>query len=139
MNKLLVTLIVTLALTGCAANQNKHILAGDSAVQLRSFQSRAFDTTDQRKMLRTIIATLQDLGFVINKADADMGIISATKFSGYTIRMTVTSRPRGETQLLIRTSATYNLKAIEDPAPYQDFYTALSKSLFLTSHEVDGA
>lgn len=139
MNKILVALFITLSLAGCAANQNKHILAGDSAVQLRSIQSRAFDTTDQRKMLRTIIATLQDLGFVINKADEDMGIVSATKFSGYTIRITVTSRPRGKTQLLIRANATYNLKAIEDPEPYQDFYTALSKALFLTSHEVDAA
>jgi len=32
-----------------------------------------------KRRLRTIIATLQDLGFVVDKADADLGSVSATK------------------------------------------------------------
>ena len=35
------------------------------------------------------------------------------------VRLTVTMRPRGETQLVVRASAQYYLKAIEDPEPYQ--------------------
>jgi hypothetical protein len=26
---------------------------------------------------------------------------------------------------------------VEDPKPYQDFFTALEKSMFLTAHQVD--
>jgi hypothetical protein len=44
---------------------------------------------------------------------------------------------RGETRLAVRASALYNDKAIEVPLPYQDFFTALEKSLFLTAHQVD--
>jgi hypothetical protein len=113
------------------------VLSGGSAVELRSFQTRAFDTTDKHKMLRTTIATLQDLGFIIDKTDEDLGLVTGTKLSGYQIRMTVIVRPRGETQLAVRASAIYNNKPIEDPLPYQDFFTALEKGIFLTAHDID--
>jgi hypothetical protein len=51
--------------------------------------------------------------------------------------MTVTVRPRGQTQLLVRANAQYNLTAVEDPEPYQQFFAALEKSVFLTAHNVD--
>lgn len=92
---------------GCAVGNNAVLETGGSAVELRSFQSRAFDTTDREKTLRTIIATLQDLGFVVDKADATLGSVSATKLSGYELRITVTVRPRGEKQLLVRANAQY--------------------------------
>ena len=131
------TLLMPLLVVGCSNQPNKEIMAGANQVELRSYQTRAFDTTDREMMLRTVIATLQDLGFVIDQADEDMGAITGTKISGYKIRMTVITRPRGETQLMVRANAYYNLDPIEDPAPYQDFFTSLEKALFLTAHEVD--
>ena len=132
----LIFLSSTLLLSACAP-QNSHVLAGGSAVELRSFQTRAFDTIDKHKMMRTIIATLQDLGFIIDKTDEDLGLVTGTKLSGYQIRMTVITRPRGEKQLAVRASALYNNKQIEDPLPYQDFFTALEKGIFLTAQKVD--
>jgi hypothetical protein len=126
----------TLLLSACAP-QNSHVLAGGSAVELRSFQTRAFDTIDKHKMMRTIIATLQDLGFIIDKTDEDLGLVTGTKLSGYQIRMTVITQPRGEKQLAVRASALYNNKQIEDPLPYQDFFTALEKGIFLTAQKID--
>jgi hypothetical protein len=130
-------LIVALMLLAGCATQNSHVLAGGSAVELRSFQTRAFDTTDKHKMLRTTIAVLQDLSFVIDKTDEDLGLVTGTKLSGYQIRMTVIVRPRGEKQLAVRASAIYNNKPIEDPMPYQDFFTALEKGIFLTAQKID--
>lgn len=127
-------LLVTLA--GCAT-QNSRVLEGGNQVELRSMQTRAFDTSDKTMVVRNVISTLQDLSFVIDKADADLGTVSATKLSGYQIRMTVTVRPRSPTQQLVRANAQYNLKAIEEPEVYQDFFTNLQKSLFLTAHNVD--
>ncbi len=124
-------------LLSACATQNSHVLSGGSAVELRSFQTRVFDTTDKHNMLRTIIATLQDLGFIIDKTDEDLGLVTGTKLSGYQIRMTVIARTRGDKQLAVRASALYNDKQIEDPVPYQDFFTALEKSLFLTAQKVD--
>jgi hypothetical protein len=78
------------------------------------------------------------MGFVIDKADLDLGTISATKLSGYQIKMTVTVRTkRGGIQQLVRANARYNLEAIVDPEMYQDFFNALGKSLFLAANEVE--
>ncbi len=132
-------LVVTAALllSACASTSIRHVLGTDSSqVALRSIQTRAFDTTEREDTLRTIIATLQDLGFVIDKADDVLGTVSATKLDGYRLRMTVTVRPRGDTQLLVRASAQFKLEAVEDPEPYQQFFVALEKAMFLTAHEV---
>jgi hypothetical protein len=132
----LATLGTTLLL-GCALSTDQVMQADQSAVQLRSYQERAFDTADKEQTLRSVIATLQDLGFVLDDADLDLGIVSATKLSGYRLRVTVTVRPHGSTQMLVRLGAQRGEMAVEDPKPYQDFFTALEKSMFLTAHEIE--
>lgn len=130
--------IALIGLSGCQTTSSSQLLKADqSQVQTRNIQTRAFDTTDKNKTLRTVISTLQDLGFVVDKADEVLGSVSATKLDGYQLRMTVTVRPRGQTQLLVRANAQYNLTAVEDPEIYQDFFTSLGKSMFLTAHNVD--
>lgn len=131
-------LAAALAVTGCAHNSTDSALeVGSNQVQLRQIQSRAFDTTDKTKTLRTVISTLQDLGFVIDKADLELGSITATKLDGYALRMSVTVRPRNAKQLLVRANAQYQEAAVTDPAPYQAFFGSLSKSMFLTAQNVD--
>jgi outer membrane murein-binding lipoprotein Lpp len=130
--------LAVLLLAGCQTDSRTQVLATtESQLALRQMQSRAFDTTDRNMMLRTVVATLQDLSFVIDEADAMIGSVSGTKLDGYRLRMTVSIRPRGETQLLVRANAQYNVKAVDDPEPYQQFFFALEKSLFLTAHQVD--
>lgn len=131
-------LAAVLALVGCAHNSTDSALeVGSNQVQLRQIQSRAFDTTDKTKTLRTVISTLQDLGFVIDKADLELGSITATKLDGYALRMSVTVRPRNTKQLLVRANAQYQEAGVTDPAPYQAFFGSLSKSMFLTAQNVD--
>jgi len=131
-------IFLALASTACQMDSRKQALATtESQLALRQIQTRAFDTTDRQLMLRTVIATMQDLGFVIDKADATLGSVSGTKLDGYQLRLTVTVRPRGTTQLLVRASAQYNITPVEDPEPYQQFFTALEKSVFLTAQKVD--
>jgi len=122
---------------GCVSSIDQVMKTDQSAVQLRSYQERAFDTADKEQTMRSVIATLQDLSFVLDKADLDLGIVSATKLSGFQLRVTVTVRPRGSSQMLVRANAQQGEMAVEDPKPYQDFFTALEKSMFLTAHEVD--
>ena len=138
MNKSVLFLIaISLLFVGCATTQQRLLDSDSSQVQLRSIQTRAFDTTDKEKTLRTVISALQDLEFVIDKADAILGTVSATKLKHYALRMTVTVRPRGETQLLVRANAQYNVTPITDPEPYQQFFTVLEKAMFLTAHQAD--
>jgi len=133
----LILIVSVFFFTGCATTQQRLLDSESSQVQLRSIQTRAFDTTDKEKTLRTVMSTLQDLGFVLDKADATLGTVSATKLKGYALRMTVTVRPRGETQLLVRANAQYNVRPVTDPEPYQQFFTSLEKAMFLTAHQAD--
>jgi len=136
-NLLLILILFSFVVVGCATTQQRLLDSESSQVQLRSIQTRAFDTTDKEKTLRTVMSTLQDLGFVIDKADATLGTVSATKLKNYALRMTVTVRPRGETQLLVRANAQYNVQPVTDPEPYQQFFVSLEKAMFLTAHQAD--
>jgi hypothetical protein len=137
--QLLVAGLISLAtLSGCQTDSLQQVLYTEkSQVELRSAQTRAFDTTDKDLTVRNVIATLQDLGFVVDKVDGTMGLVSATKLSGYLMRMTVTVRPHGTSQMAVRASAQYNLVAVADAAPYQQFFAALEKAMFLTANEID--
>ena len=132
-------LLITILTTGCVTTSQQQLLATDeSQVQLRSIQTRAFDTTDKKMMLQTVISTMQDLEFVIDKADITLGSVTGTKFvKQAAVTMTVTVRPKGEKQLLVRANAQYGVQSVEDPATYQDFFAALEKAIFLTAQQVD--
>ena len=88
--------------------------------------------------MQTVISTMQDLEFVIDKADLTLGSITGTKFLGNAVvTMSVTVRTRGEKQLLVRANAQFGLTSVNDPATYQDFFTSLEKAMFLTAQMVD--
>lgn len=53
------------------------------------------------------------------------------------VRLTVTVRDRNESQLLIRASAQFYLRAVEDPVPYQQFFRTLEQAIFLEGHTVE--
>ena len=125
-----------LILAGCAAS-TAAVTAGGSQVELRQMQTREYETLDKRATLRSVVATLQDLGFVIDKADYELATISATKLQQYKIRMTVTVREREGDRIAVRASARFNEEPIEDPKSYQDFFATLDKAMFLTLHQVD--
>jgi len=133
-----IILFLSVTLYGCVTPASRALQSDESQVQLRSIQTRAFDTTDKKKMLQNVMGTMQDLSFVIEKADLMLGSVTGSKFLGYeSVTMSVTVRPRGEKQLLVRANAQYGIRAVEDPQTYQDFFNALEKAMFLTAQQVD--
>jgi hypothetical protein len=47
------------------------------------------------------------------------------------VRVTVTVRQRNAAQSVVRASAQFYLRAVEDPEPYQRFFQALEQAMFL--------
>jgi len=137
MNKIISIIAIALLFSSCQSSRNRLLESEQSQVKLRQIQTRAFDTTDKPKMLRAILSTLQDLGFIIDKADMDLATISATKLDGFQLKMTVSVRDRGRTQLLVRANAQVGLRPIDDPVPYRNFFNSLSKAIFLEAQQVD--
>lgn len=53
------------------------------------------------------------------------------------VRLTVTIRDRNDTQLVVRASAQFYLRAIEDPLPYQQFFRTLEQAIFLEGRSIE--
>lgn len=127
------------ASTGCQSGPKpKEMLIPDqSQMSIRSIQTRAFDTTDRTWVMRTVIATLQDLEFVIDQGDETLSIVGATKLDNYNLHIIVTARPRDHSQTLVRANAALNRMLVNDAKFYQQFFVSLEHSLFLAAHDVD--
>jgi hypothetical protein len=107
-----------------------------SQVQTRNYQSRSFETDDRGMVLRSVVSTMQDLGFIIGRADERLGTITGTSFSNGS-KLTVSVRAMGQGRVVVRANAQAGLNEISDPVPYQNFFSALSQSLFLEAHLVE--
>jgi hypothetical protein len=106
----------------------------EAQMKIRSYQTRVFDIESQDKVVRGVVAALQDLGFIIERANAPMGLVTAGKFDqGGFVALTVTVRPKGAGQNEVRVNALFNTQPIEDPKAYQNFFAAVERSLFISS------
>ncbi len=127
-----------LSLQGCAAPEVKPDLLAPTEAQMkiRSLQTRSFDLTDRNAAIRGVIASLQDLGFIIERANEGLGLVTAARFAEpnyydvVTITVTVRQETAGKTSF--RANAIYNNKPIDDPKVYQNFFAALQRALFIS-------
>ena len=127
-----------LALASCAMppQPQPNLLAPtEEQLKLRSYQSRSFEISDRKRAIRGVMATLQDLGFIIERANAELGLVTAARFAepNYydVIAVTVTVRPQAGGKMLIRANAIYNNAPLEDPKAYQNFFASLQRALFI--------
>lgn len=101
----------------------------------REMQTRSFDVSDRNQALRGVIAALQDLGFIIERANEPLGLVTAARFAEPSwhdvVGVTVTVRPQPGGKMEIRANAIYNNEPISDPKIYQNFFATLERSLFV--------
>ena len=141
--RLVFLLLAGIFLSACQTPQQEIILSKKSPIELRAMQSRVFDTSDKRQMLRTVVSTLQDLGYSIDKIEPTAWTVSATKLAA--LRMSVAIYPRGQSQLVVRSNAVVarapgalQKNQVDDPAFYQQrFFEPLSKAIFLRALQIE--
>ncbi len=131
---------ILVILQGCAVPQpSQNLLAPTEAqMKIRSMQTRSFDIKDRQMAMRGVIAALQDLGFIIERANEPLGLVTAARFAEPNfydvVGVTVTVRSEAEGRMMIRANAIYNNKPVEDPKVYQNFFATLERSLFVTKN-----
>jgi len=125
---------VGLVSAGCVGLNERVLDSKAETLRARSIQTRVFDTAEREQTLRDVIATLADLGFWVEKADATLGVVKGSR-SGLSLTVTVSSR--GPAQVVVRANAQRQMSPVEDPEAYQRFFAALEKAMFLTAHQVD--
>jgi hypothetical protein len=130
-------LLALLIVGGCATSTPTDITGAGTQLETRQIQTRQYDTLDKAMTMRSVVATLQDLGFTIDQADAELGTITATRLHKYTMRMTVTVVKKEGDQISVRGNARIGENPVTDAATYQDFFVVLDKAMFLTQHKVD--
>lgn len=124
-------LLAALLLCSCTTAAPKEVVfeAGERQQQLREMQTRQFDLADRIATMRTVILTLQDLGFVINQADSQLGFISATKLNGYSLHISVMVAVAPPDRMAVRASLQAGAAPIEEES-YQIFFASLATNLF---------
>lgn len=132
----IIVMIGGLLIQGCAAPEPRQDLLAPTEAQMkiRSVQTRTLDVPDRQQAMRAVITSLQDLGFIIERANEPLGLVTAARFAEPNfydvLGVTVTVRPEGEGRMTVRANAIYNNKPIEDPKVYQNFFATLERSLF---------
>jgi hypothetical protein len=138
---IIVILAGVLLMAGCVAPQpGPDLLAPTEAqTKLRSFQTRTFDVADRKVAMRGVIAALQDLGFIVERANEPLGLVTAARFaepnSISIVEITVTVRLQSDGRTMVRANAIFNHTPIDDPKVYQNFFATLDRSFFINKEE----
>lgn len=138
MNRIAFLLVGALLLgVGCArppAEPVNLLAPTDEQMRLRNLQTREFDISDRRIAMRSVISALQDLGFIIERANEPLGLVTAARFAEPrywdVVGVTVTVRTASETRTAIRMNAIYNNEPVTDPEVYRNFFASLERALF---------
>ena len=132
------SLLVALGLAGCASPPSEPstlLQPTEEQLKMRNLQTRTFDVADRRVAMRGVIAALQDLGFIIERANEPLGLVTAARFAEPkyydVVGVTVTVRSLNKKQTTIRANAIFNNEPITDPEVYRNFFATLERSLFI--------
>lgn len=137
--------VMMLILGGCSGFSVPSVSPNESPSSLRSYQSRKYDSVTKDVISNAIMVTLQDLNFLTDQADLDVGFITATKVQGRnSLKITITITEKADNVFIVRSIILRHLKlfwkvrrtVINDPKEYQSFFTALNRSLFLKENSI---
>ena len=123
--------------SGCGPAVRDYSQPPQSQAQLAAIRSRVFQSADRQKTLRGAIESLQELGFIVDRADYGLLSVSGVKGDQYLLRLTVTVLPQGADRLLVRANARYDVTPVLDADPYARFFAALARAMALEARPAD--
>jgi len=120
------------------------ILSEKTALELRSIQTRTFETPDEHKVYRAILSVMQDLGYAITSLEPAAGTVTGNKLAQLDLTATISSSDEETTT--VRANAVVKINPqrlaqsyqVDSPEFYQvRFFEPLSQALFLnTTYEM---
>jgi len=129
---------IALGLAGCASPPEEPVdllAPTEEQMKIRNLQTRTFDISDRQAAIRGVIQALQDLGFIIERANEPLGMVTGARFAEPryfdVVGVTVTVRPVGDSRMTVRANAIFNNEPITDPEVYRNFFATLERSLFI--------
>lgn len=151
----------------CATDQAGGPAGGmRSQAEVRNFQTRSYAVADQPLVMKAMINVLQDLNFIVKTADAQLGVITAEKWSNIAhskkeirkarkqelglseaavLECTANVSSHGNDtrvrvtfqQRIVGPGGTVmNVTRVEDAAFYQEFFARVDKGIFLQQEGV---
>lgn len=174
MRKSVVLFVLSCFLLGCVSMPENAFKLSQSSLEIRKMQTRKFDTKDEVALLSAGAAQLQDMGYIIDETEKDVGLIAASKDADATngrqlaamfavailtgvapptdrsqkIRVSFVTIPSGMNSGSYLARITFQrivwndrgqisrVETISDPKIYQDFFSGLSKSVFLEANQI---
>lgn len=82
-----------------------------TALETREMQTRAYETIDTKMVMKSVLNVLQDEGFIVRNADADLGLITAEKQVETNSESNVNSSGSTTTEKIVLTALEIALRA----------------------------
>lgn len=152
-------------LYGCATTPTA---PPQTQLQIREYQTRTYETHDVKLVMKAMLNALQDDFFIVKNADADLGLLTATKevdvenkseafFSALLAGSEATWKKNSiiecsanisefgeETKVRINfqmkvmnnKGGVVEVRQIDEPAYYQNFFTKVDKSIFIQKEKL---
>lgn len=153
-------LITSLIILGCVTTP---ATPPKTQLEIREFQTRDYDTSDVKMVMKSLLNVLQDDGYIVGTASMELGLLSAGKEvnienKGEAVIMTILggqhARWKQQSRLLCSGNVTemgkvtkvrvnfqlktfdnkgamIDVKTIEDPQFYQEFFAKVDKGIFI--------
>lgn len=135
-------LLLVIALAGCETPPTTRVASAKAETELTGMQVRQFATTDTRAVVRAVVRTLSDMGYIVDKVRPEEGLIEASKGTELYVTSKVSKPEASRTrvqmdafvfhlnQWAFSQSDLQKLIQVDDPEFYQKYlFDPLSKAL----------